>query len=372
MASENFLISQKHVWNETSHLLILMYCVWILAIRRDTQDIQWNVATCREAANVCNERMKHRFLLSSLQLGGRKLCLRNRSHGSPQWWTMHRRQWMNAIRWDSVLKALSTTEAKKILGSRKLHPWWTMLWKRRKTPRLQSIVQHGGRRHPLRATKAMPTPCKAFGWENLPVKCLERSWHCFSWRMQRTFNHAQLAPRKKKANAAALPGFKDRRAFGLSRRMQAQTTSSWQASFCPVSCLLFVLANFCCRVRKYSEDLPFAPTVPGTWTLHLCPVWATADCESVHRSCPRCGSRIHSQQVSVLGQPLSGILSRCIPWRTPVSSGLRSAGSHFFDNRRVTQVTSVVDNAIKTKKHKFAAHVFRAFNIFVSQYCISD
>ena len=113
MASENFLISQKHVWNETSHLLILMYCVWILAIRRDTQDIQWNVATCREAANVCNERMKHRFLLSSLQLGGRKLCLRNRSHGSPQWWTMPRRQWINAIRWDSVLKALSTTEAKK-------------------------------------------------------------------------------------------------------------------------------------------------------------------------------------------------------------------------------------------------------------------
>ena len=31
---------------------------------------------------------------------------------------------------------------------------------------------------------------------------------------------------KKKANAAALPGFKDRRAFGLSRRMQVHTTSS--------------------------------------------------------------------------------------------------------------------------------------------------
>ena len=255
MASENFLISQKHVWNETSHLLILMYCVWILAIRRDTQDIQWNVATCREAANVCNERMKHRFLLSSLQLGGRKLCLRNRSHGSPQWWTMPRRQWINAIRWDSVLKALSTTEAKKILGSRKLHPWWTMLRKRRKTPRLQSIVQHGGRRHPLRVTKAMPTPCKAFGWENLPVKCLEGSCHQsyrfhasrFSWRMQRTFNHAQLAPRKNCANAAVLPGFKDRRAFGFSRRMQAQTTSSSQTSICFVSCLLFVLAAFCCR-----------------------------------------------------------------------------------------------------------------------------
>ena len=60
-------------------------------------------------------------------------------------------------------------------------------------------------------------------------------------------------------------------------------------------------------------------------TLHLCPVGATADCESVHRSCPSCGSRIHSQQVSVLGQLLNGILWRRIPSRTPVSSGLRTS-----------------------------------------------
>ena len=105
-----------HLWNETSHLLILIYWAWILAIRRDTQDIQWNLTTWADAANVCNERMKHRFRPSSLQLGGRKLCLRNGSHGSPQWWTMPRRQWRNAIRWDSVLKALSTTEAENILG----------------------------------------------------------------------------------------------------------------------------------------------------------------------------------------------------------------------------------------------------------------
>ena len=200
--------------------IYFFYLAWPLAVRRDTQGNQWNKQTwstrCSDrmwrtdAMTGCNARcladaaallgfknrkalkhrfllclswllqrtMKHRFLLSSLQLGGRKLCLRNKSHGSPQWWAMHRRQWMNAIRWDSVLKALSTTEAKKIFGSRKLQPWWTMLWKRRKTPRLQSIVQHGGRRHPRRAKKAMPTPCTAFGWKNLPRKCLERSWHC--------------------------------------------------------------------------------------------------------------------------------------------------------------------------------------------------
>ena len=64
-------------------------------------------------------------------------------------------------------------------------------------------------------------------------------------------------------------------------------------------------------------------------TLHLCPVGATADCESVHRSCPSCGSRIHSQQVSVLGQLLNGILWRRIPSRTPVSSGLRSTKAFF-------------------------------------------
>ena len=196
-----------------------------------------------------------------------------------------------------------------------------MLWKRRKIPRLQSIVQHGGRRHPLRATKAMPTPCKAFGWENLPVKCLEGSCHQsyrfhasrFSWRMQRTFNHAQLVPRKNCANAAALPGFKDRRAFGFSRRMQAQTTSSWQTDV--------LWAAYCLYLQPSA--------VEKAWTLHLCPVGATADCESVHRSCPRCGSKIHSQQVSVLGQLLDGILSRCIPWRTPVSSGLRSTKTFF-------------------------------------------
>ena len=33
----------KHLWNETSHLLILIYWAWILAIRRDAQDIQWNL-----------------------------------------------------------------------------------------------------------------------------------------------------------------------------------------------------------------------------------------------------------------------------------------------------------------------------------------
>ena len=52
--------------------------------------------------------------------------------------------------------------------------------------------------------------------------------------------------------------------------------------------------------------------VEKAWTLHFCPVGATADCESAHRSCPTCGSRIDSQQVSVLGQPLNGIPSRCM------------------------------------------------------------
>ena len=42
------------------------------------------------------------------------------------------------------------------------------------------------------------------------------------------------------ANVAALPGYKD-------RRMQAQTTNSSQTMVCFVSCLLFVLAAFCCR-----------------------------------------------------------------------------------------------------------------------------
>ena len=54
----NFLVSQKeyratlskHLWNETSHLLILIYWPWILAIRRDTQDIQCNLTAWADAA----------------------------------------------------------------------------------------------------------------------------------------------------------------------------------------------------------------------------------------------------------------------------------------------------------------------------------
>ena len=64
------------------------------------------------------------------------------------------------------------------------------------------------------------------------------------------------------ANVAALPGYKDRRAFGCSRRMQAQTTSSSQTSICFVSCLLFVLAAFCCRK---SLDLAFLPCRSNRW-----------------------------------------------------------------------------------------------------------
>ena len=81
--------------------------------------------------------------------------------------------------------------------------------------------------------------------------------------------------------------------------------------------------------------------VEKAWTLHLCPVGATADCESAHRSCPTCGSRIDSQQVSVLGQPLNGILSRCIPWRTPVSSCLRSSGPEAFHDVAASEAEEI-------------------------------
>ena len=75
--THNLLISQKecratlshHLWNETSHLLILTYWAWILAIRRDTQGIQWNLTTWADAANVCNERMKHSSTLKSANSG---------------------------------------------------------------------------------------------------------------------------------------------------------------------------------------------------------------------------------------------------------------------------------------------------------------
>ena len=64
--THNLLISQsmsEHLWNETSHLLILIYWPWILAIRRDTQDIQWNLTTGTDAVNVCNDI----FFISTLK-----------------------------------------------------------------------------------------------------------------------------------------------------------------------------------------------------------------------------------------------------------------------------------------------------------------
>ena len=68
--------------------------------------------------------------------------------------------------------------------------------------------------------------------------------------------------RNTRANVAALPGYKDRRAFGFSRRMQAQTTNSSQTSICFVSWLLFVLAAFCCRK---SFDLASLPCRSNRW-----------------------------------------------------------------------------------------------------------
>ena len=158
------------------------------------------------------------------------------------------------------------------------------------------------------------------------------------------------------ADAAALLGFKSRKAFGCSRRMQIHTTSSWQASFCLVSCLLFVLAAFCCRK---SLHLPFSPCPSNRWLWIGVPQlsqvrfkdsqsagvssWTTAEWNPVKVQT----SKDTSQQWSKNRKNISDICKR-----KDVCN----------DNRRVTQVTSVVDNAMKTKKRKFAAHVFRALS----------
>ena len=133
--------------------------------------------------------------------------------------------------------------------------------------------------------------------------------------MQRTFNHAQLAPRKKKRRMPppCLASKTDRLLDSAEGCKYTPQAADKQA---------FVLwAAYCLYLQPSA--------VEKARTLHLCSVGATADCESVHRSCPSCGSRIHSQQVSVLGQLLNGILWRRIPSRTPVSSGLRSTKAFF-------------------------------------------
>ena len=292
MASENFLISQKHVWNETSHLLILMYCVWILAIRRDTQDIQWNVATCREAANVCNERMKHRFLPSSLQLGGRKLCLRNRSHGSPQWWTMPRRQWINAIRWDSVLKALSTTEAKK-------NPRFTQVTSvvdnALKTKKDTTSSKHCPTRR--QKTSSACSESNANSFQGIWMEDSFIQMPCKELALLQLTDATNVQPctagtPKKKGACRRLAWLQ--RQTGFWTEQKDASTNHKQLTSKLLSCELLIVCT--CKLLLQSSKI-----FRRTWTLHLCPVGATADCESVHRSCPRCGSKIHSQQVSVLG-----------------------------------------------------------------------
>ena len=120
--------------------------------------------------------------------------------------------------------------------------------------------------------------------------------------------------RNTRANVAALLGYKNRRAFGLSRRLQVHTTSSWQASFCLVSCLLFVLAAFCCRK---SSDVASLPCRSNRW------LWIGA---------PQLFQlRFKDSQSAGVGswRLLNGILWRRIPSRTPVSSGLRSTKAFF-------------------------------------------
>ena len=186
-----------------------------------------------------------------------------------------------------------------------------MLWKRRKTPRLQSIVQHGGRRHPLRATKAMPTP-----FIQMPCKQLALLQLTDATNVQ----PCTAGTPKKKGACRRLAWLQ--RQTGFWTQQKDASTNHKQLTSKLLSCELLIVCT--CKLLLQSSKI-----FRRTWTLHLCPVWATADCESVHRSCPRCGSKIHSQQVSVLGQLLNGILSRCIPWRTPVSSGLRSTKTFF-------------------------------------------
>ena len=145
-----------------------------------------------------------------------------------------------------------------------------MLWKRRKTPRLQSIVQHGGRRHPLRATKAMPTPFKAFGWKILSSKCLARSWHCFSWRMQQP---CTAGTPKKKGACRRLAWLQ--RQTGFWTQQKDASTNHKQLTSKLLSCELLIVCT--CKLLLQSSKI-----FRRTWTLHLCPVWATADCESVN------------------------------------------------------------------------------------------
>ena len=84
------------------------------------------------------------------------------------------------------------------------------------------------------------------------------------------------------------------RQTGFWTQQKDASTNHKQLTSKLLSCELLIVCT--CKLLLQSSKI-----FRRTWTLHLCPVGATADCESVHRSCPRCGSKIHSQQVSVLG-----------------------------------------------------------------------
>ena len=92
-----------------------------------------------------------------------------------------------------------------------------------------------------------------------------------------------------------------------------------------------LLVDLDCQLAAFHamSQLKKAVDLPGQESLR----WSYMAAQNLKRHLPQ-PVALHSlsfgQSQLTFEQPLNGILSRCIPWRTPVSSGLRSAGSHFF------------------------------------------
>ena len=81
------------------------------------------------------------------------------------------------------------------------------------------------------------------------------------------------------------------------------------------------------------------------------PSWTRIFTMKLHGSTE--SERIHSQQVTVLGQPLSGIPSRCIPWRTPVWS--KKCWVSLL--RKCSKTLSLLKpNVLRFRRHKIFEH----------------
>ena len=150
-------------------------------------------------------------------------------------------------------------------------------------------------------------------------------------------------PWKKWSNPASPTDLKN---FTFSTWHYSKFLPPWEqmADLLPIRSSKIGRRSAICSHSASNLDLASLPCASNRW------LWIGAPQLS------HCGSRLHSQQVSVLGQPLNGILWRCIPSRITVSSGLRSAGSHFFDNRMAARNSFFTTHQIFARGRGWKTH----------------